>query len=45
MGLHKKKNILVGAIGRLMLPEALWTRRFIVAWLGCFVTVLAFDVL
>lgn len=28
-----------------MLPEALWTRRFIVAWLGCFVTVLAFDVL
>lgn len=45
MGLHKKKNILLGAIGRLLVPEALWTRHFLTAWLGCVVTVLTFDIL
>lgn len=45
MGLYKKKNIFIGAIGRLMFPEALWTRRFLVAWLGCLLTVVAFDLL
>ncbi len=45
MGLYKKKNIVIGAVGRLIVPEALWTRQFVVAWLGCLFTVLAFDVL
>lgn len=45
MGLHKKKNIVIGAIGRLLVPESLWTRQFFVAWAGCLATVLAFDVL
>ncbi len=45
MGLYKKKNIVVGAIGRLLLPEVLWTRHYLIAWLGCLATVLAFDVL
>ncbi|MDE6527518.1 MAG: LTA synthase family protein, partial [Muribaculaceae bacterium] len=43
--MYKKKNILVGAIGRLLVPEALWTRQYLYAWLGCLLTVLAFDVL
>lgn len=45
MGLYKKKNIFISAIGRLMFPDALWTRRFIVAWLGSFLTVMAFNLL
>ena len=45
MGLYKKKNIFIGAIGRLMFPEALWTRRFLVAWIGCLLTVVAFDLM
>lgn len=45
MGVYKKKNILIGAIGRLLIPEALWTRQYFLAWLGCMLTVLAFDVL
>lgn len=45
MGLYKKKNIALGAIKRLLVPEALWTRRFVIAWLGCLLTVLLFDVL
>lgn len=45
MGLYKKKNILVGAVGRLLVPEALWTRQYLLAWLGCLLTVLVFDVL
>lgn len=45
MGLHKKKNIALGAFGRLLFPEALWTRGFLFAWVGCLATVLAFDLL
>lgn len=45
MGLYKKKNIFIGAIARLMFPEALWTRRFLVAWIGCLLTVVAFDLM
>lgn len=45
MGLHKKKNIALGAFGRLVFPERLWTTGFLMAWLGCLATVLAFDIL
>lgn len=45
MGLYRKKNIVIGAIGRMLVPESLWTRRFLFTWLGCLVTVLLFDVL
>ena len=42
---YKKKNIWIGAMGRLMLPEALWTRQMIIAWIGCFLTVVTFNLL
>lgn len=45
MGLYKKKNIALGAFGRLLFPESLWTREFLLAWIGCLVTVLVFDLL
>ena len=45
MGLYKKKNIAFGAFWRLIFPENLWTREFLLAWLGCFITVIAFDLL
>ena len=45
MGLYKKKNIALGAFGRLIFPENLWTREFLLAWVGCFLTVIVFDLL
>ena len=45
MGLYKKKNIALGAFGRLIFPENLWTREFLLAWAGCFLTVIVFDLL
>lgn len=45
MAKYKKKNIALGALGRLLLSERLWTHRFTWAWLGCLLSVLAFDLL
>lgn len=45
MGLYKRKNIVIGAVGRLMFPEALWTRRFRTAWFGSFLTIMSFNLL
>lgn len=42
---YKKKNIALGAFGRLLFPEGLWTRTFATIWIGCLLTVLAFDLL
>lgn len=42
---QKKKNIAVGAFFRLLFPTSLWTRQFFWAWIGCFATVIAFDIL
>jgi len=45
MGLYRKKNIVIGAVGRLLLPESLWTRQMLLAWGGCLLSIAVFDVL
>ena len=45
MAKYKKKNIALGAVGRLVVNERLWNHRFSWAWLGCLLSVVAFDLL
>lgn len=45
MARYKKKNIALGAFGRLLFNEGLWTKRFALSWTGCLLTVLVFDLL
>ncbi|MBD5224623.1 MAG: LTA synthase family protein [Bacteroidales bacterium] len=45
MAQYKKKNIALGAFGRLLFNEGLWTKRFALSWAGCLLTVLVFDLL
>ncbi len=45
MAHYKKKNIALGAFGRLLFNEGLWTKRFALSWIGCLLTVLVFDLL
>ena len=45
MGKFKKKNIAMGALWHVFLPEGLWNHRFVWAWIGSLATVIAFDLL
>lgn len=39
------RQTLKGFSLRKLFPTSLWTRRFTIAWAGCFVTILTFDLL